>query len=393
MPAPAGGLAPFDVTSTAQTWVGEVDGIRVSTGAGSLERLGLEVASFDSRSALLVSDPGLMGAGHTTRARDALSRAGVAATVFTEVHENPSSEDVDRGAEAARECRADLLIALGGGSVLDCAKGVNFVLTNGGTIADYWGFGKADQPMLPMLAIPTTCGTGSEAQSYALISESGSGRKMACGDPKARFRTVILDPELTASAPRWLRSVSGIDALAHALESLVSTRATPESKELSQRAFGLLDGAFELILAEAPGLEPLGRMQLGAYLAGAAIEKSMLGAAHAAANPLTARHRITHGEAVALMLPHVIRFNAEAARAGYARLRPGGGFAGAEALATRLESLRRLGGLAERLQDRGVTRDTLAALARLATQEWTGTFNPRPVSEQDFLKLYESAYE
>lgn len=386
---PAGGLVPPDVTSTVQSWTGEVAGIRIVTGDGSLERLGEEVARFGSKRCLLVSDPGLMDAGHIESAQASLARVGLETTIFIEVNENPSTADVGQGVEVAQSCDADLLIALGGGSVMDCTKGINFVSTNGGEIADYWGYGKASKPMLPMIAIPTTCGTGSEAQSYALISDSASGRKMACGDPKARFRTVILDPKPTASAPRWLRAVSGLDALAHAIESVVSTRATAGSARLSERAHSLLDSGFEESLGSDPEIEALGRMQLGAYLAGAAIEQSMLGAAHAAANPLTARHRITHGEAVALMLPHVIRFNSEVVDETYARLMPGG----AEALARRVEKLRQVGGLAESLQGKGVPRDTLGSLAQLASAEWTGGFNPRQVNEQAFLELYESAYE
>ncbi|MCP4202580.1 MAG: iron-containing alcohol dehydrogenase [bacterium] len=376
------------MNSTVEAWSGELAGVRVTTGAGSLEQLGKEVSALGATHALLITDPGLVRAGHAERAHEAIRSAGLGASTFTEVHENPSTEDVTRGVEAARSSGADALVALGGGSAMDCTKGTNFVLTNGGEMSDYWGYGKASLEMLPMVAVPTTCGTGSEAQSYALISQAGSRRKMACGDPKALFRAVVLDPELTISAPKWVRSVSGFDAVAHAVESLVTTRATEVSKALSERAYELLDGAFEQVLGDKPRIEPLGRMQLGAHLAGAAIEKSMLGAAHAAANPLTARCRITHGEAVALMLPHVVRFNSEAAEEAYARLLPGG----SRALARRLETLRHRGGLAKCLQDLGVARDTLGSLARLAIEEWTGSFNPRPVTERDFIKLYEQAY-
>lgn len=388
MPELDGGSEPPELTSTVEAWSGELAGIRITTGVGSLEQLGEEAAALGATHALLITDPGLVRAGHAERAREAIRRAGLRASTFTDVHENPSTEDVAQGVEAARSSGADALVALGGGSAMDCTKGTNFILTNGGEMADYWGYGKTSRPMLPMVAVPTTCGTGSEAQSYALISQAGSRRKMACGDPGALFRAVVLDPELTVSAPGWVRSVSGFDAIAHAVESLVTTRSTPESRALSGRAYELLNGAFDLVLGEKPAIDPLGRMQLGAHLAGAAIEKSMLGAAHAAANPLTARCRITHGEAVALMLPQVVRFNSEAAEDAYTRLTAGG----SEVLATRLEEMRRLGGLAECLQDRGVPRDTLALLAKLATEEWTGGFNPRPVGEQDFVELYERAY-
>lgn len=382
---------PLEFDSTVPDWSSQLGAIRVVAGAGSVSRLGAETEALGAK-ALIVTDAGLVEAGHAERAREAISRAGLAVSLFSDVRENPSTTDVDRCVDAARASGAegpDLLVALGGGSAMDCAKGANFILSNGGDLADYWGYGKASRTMLPMVAVPTTCGTGSDAQSYALIAQAGSRRKMACGDPKALFRTVVLDPQLTVSAPKWVRSVAGFDAIAHAVESLVTTRGNPESRALSRRAYELLDGAFERVLADAPDLDSLGRMQLGAHLAGAAIEKSMLGAAHAAANPLTARYRISHGEAVALMLPHVVRFNADAANDMYEQLIAGG----SGALASRLEQVRKLSGLAERLQERGVPRDSLGSLAHLATEEWTGEFNPQPATEPDFLEMYESAYE
>jgi len=380
---------PSEPASSLEPWTGRLGGIRTTTGSGSLGRLGEEISTLGGTHAFLVTDNGLVQAGHVERALAALAGAGLRVTTFTDVHENPSTDDVARSLQEAKKSAADIVVALGGGSAMDCAKATNFLLTNGGAMTDYWGYGKAAKPLLPMIAVPTTCGTGSEAQSYALISQAGSRRKMACGDPKAKFRSVLLDPELTLTAPRWVRSVSGFDAIAHAVESLVTTRASEVSRALSERAFALLEPAFEAAVAVEPSLEAFGRMQLGAFLAGAAIEKSMLGAAHAAANPLTARHRITHGEAVALMLPHVIRCNSREAGELYERLLP----KGAEALAARLEGLRRQGGLAGSLHERGVPRDDLGALAELATEEWTGGFNPRPMTREIFLELYESAYE
>lgn len=383
------GPLPLEFRSTVPAWTSQLGGIRVLAGAGTIDRLGEEAAALGAAKALVVTDPGLVEAGHAERVREVIGRAGLEVSLFTDVRENPSTTDVDRCVEAAGEADPDVLVALGGGSAMDCTKGANFILSNGGDLADYWGYGKASKPLLPMIAVPTTCGTGSDAQSYALISQAGSQRKMACGDPKALFRTVLLDPELTVSAPKWVRSMAGFDAIAHAVESLVTTRSTPESKLLSKQAYELLNGAIEQVLTDPPDLDSLGQMQLGAHLAGAAIEKSMLGAAHAAANPLTARHRIPHGEAVALMLPHVVRFNAEAADDAYREISTGG----SETLADRLEQVRKLSGLAEHLQTRDIPRDVLGSLAQLATEEWTGGFNPRPATERDFLRMYESAYE
>ena len=300
---------------------------------------------------------------------------------------NPTTEHVIAGTEAAADGSIDLIVALGGGSAMDCAKGVNFLLTNGGKLEDYWGLGKAEQPMLPSIGIPTTAGTGSEAQCYALITQPGSRRKMACGDPKARFRAVLLDPDLVASVPRRVAAAAGIDALSHALESHVTTVRSAASARLSRQAFDLLEPTVASLAAPPSEDDVRARALLGAHLAGAAIEVSMLGAAHAAANPLTARHGVAHGEAVGLMLPHVIRWNAAAVEEEYRELWP----AGAGALALRVEAIRAQMDLPEQLHQVGVTADDLPALATAACDEWTGGFNPQPLDGAAFEDLYAAA--
>jgi alcohol dehydrogenase len=391
----------------AERWAADVGGMRVLFGAGCLAQIGLVARELGGSRALLVTDPGVRAAGHAARGAEALIGAGLAVEIFDRVAENPTTAHVEAGAQAARRFLPDLLVGLGGGSALDVAKGVNFLATNGGRMEDYWGFAKAREPMLPSIGVPTTAGTGSEAQSYALIAQAEAeagllhGRKMACGDGKARFRTVLLDPELPVSAPRRALAAAAIDAVSHAVESFVTRRRNPVSALYAREAWRLLDGAFELILADPQDVAAAGGMLLGAHLAGAAIEASMLGAAHAAANPLTAAYGTAHGVAVGLMLPHVVRFNGEAVGGLYGELvgragddsRPESGCAGpADALASRIEALRRAAGLPARLADCGVERERLSELARLAAREWTGTFNPRPMAEADFLALYERAF-
>ena len=202
--------------------------------------------------------------------------------------------------EFAAGCRPDGVIGLGGGSPLDCAKGINLLLTNGGAIADYKGYGHARKPLLPMIAVPTTAGTGSEAQSYAVIADSATHMKMACGDPKLAFAAAVLDPELTVSQPRAVTAAAGFDAIAHAVETAVTTRRTPISTLFAHAAFRLLDPHYDRVLADPGDVDARAAMQLGAFYAGVAIEQSMLGAAHACANPLTARHALTHGVALAI---------------------------------------------------------------------------------------------
>jgi alcohol dehydrogenase len=272
---------------------------------------------------LLVADSGLEQAGYVSQAREGLREAGVANLVFSGFAANPDSSMIEAGRIFAAEWGVDSIIGLGGGSSLDCAKGINFVLTNGGDICDYWGYGKAARPLLPMIAVPTTAGTGSEAQCYALISDARTHVKMACGDPKAAFHAAILDPLLTRSQPREVTAATGYDAISHAMESYVTLRRNPASRLFAREAWQLLAGNYERVLRDPDDLEARGSMQLGAYFAGVAIEHSMLGAAHACANPLTARYSITHGRAIATLLPHVVRFNRPASKALYRELYDG----------------------------------------------------------------------
>ena len=366
---------------------------RLVFGERSLDRLGELVRELGCKSVLLVTDSGLCAAGHVERAERSLARASIACTLFKGVVENPSSREVEAGRLSARDCGPDCIVALGGGSSMDCAKGINFVLTNGGRMEDYWGNGKATRPMLPSIGIPTTAGTGSEAQSYALISQEKTGAKMACGDPKARFRTTILDPSLTSSAPREVRAVSAIDAVSHAVESYVSTKRNPVSQLFSREAWRLLESSAERTLTDPDDREVRGCMLLGSHFAGHAIEHSMLGAAHACANPLTSRFGVTHGIAVGLMLPHVVRFNETEVGDLYSELAEAAESPGpARNLEARFRELRAAAGLPERLRDYEIPIECLDELAEDASRQWTASFNPRPVEREDLRKLYEAAY-
>jgi alcohol dehydrogenase len=370
---------------------------RVVFGPGALARVGELVRELGGSRVLVVTDPGLEAAGHPQRAVQSLRQAELEVFVFDGVEENPTTRHVDACLAVARQQQIDFLVAVGGGSAMDCAKGTNFLYTNGGQMADYKGHGKASRPMLPSLTIPTTAGTGSEAQSYALIADEVTHMKMACGDRKAAFRVAILDPEVTVSQPARVTAVTGIDALAHAVESYVCTRRSPMSQTFSRAAWRLLEPNFEVVLREPDNLEARGAMQLGANFAGSAIENSMLGACHACANPLTAHYGLTHGIAIGILLPHVVRFNAPAVGYLYGdlvhdtHLRNGDPLAAPEALARRLTELMQRAGLPTRLADCGVSATILPLLAEEASQQWTGKFNPRPVTEADLLDIYRAA--
>jgi alcohol dehydrogenase len=372
---------------------------RIIFGAGTLRELGGVARQLGAKRALVVSDPGIVRVGHAPRGIASLEAAGLTVALFDGVAENPTTEHVDRGLSVARDFKPDLMVGLGGGSSMDCAKGINFLYSCGGRMQDFWGDGKATGPLLPMIAAPTTAGTGSETQSYALISDAATRVKMACGDKRAAFRAAVLDPALTLTQPPRVTALTGIDAISHAIETFVTKRRNAMSLAFSREAWRHLAPNFIRVLQDPQDLAARAEMQLGACLAGMAIENSMLGAAHALANPLTASFGIAHGDAVALMLPHVIRHNARQIASWYHELlQVAGPIDGtsshkksADVLAEWICSMARRAGLADSLGECGVAREHLPALAAEAAKQWTGTFNPVDLAESDFQHLYESA--
>ena len=373
---------------------------RIVFGPDKIDSLGDLAGELGARRALLVTDEGIVAAGHADRALAALRRAGIEPQVYDGVGENPSTDHVDAGLAIARRHDPELIVGLGGGSSMDCAKGINFLFSNGGRMQDYWGTGKATRPMLPTIAVPTTAGTGSETQSFSLISDAQTHVKMACGDKKASFRIAILDPQLTVSQPPRVTALTGIDALAHALETYVTNARTPLSLAFSREAWLLVGENFSRVLDDPTDLDARSGMQLGAAFAGLAIENSMLGATHALANPLTARYGIVHGQAIGLMLPHVIRFNGAQFGNWYRDLLEGTGGAngfpphesGFDGLAEFVTQLVRKAGLPAKLSQCGVEQDALREMAADAAKQWTGKFNPRTVGEAELLGLYETAF-
>ena len=369
---------------------------RLVVGRGTIARLGMLARELGATRVLVASDPGVARAGHTAAGLAALESSGIATAVFDQFGENPTTSQVEAGTAVAREFRPDLIVGLGGGSSMDCAKGINFLFSCGGRMHDYHGRGKATGPMLPSIAVPTTAGTGSETQSFALITDAATGMKMACGDPRAAFRVAILDVHLTLTQPTRVAALTGIDAVSHAVESLVSRAATPASRIFSRQAWRLLATNLPRVFADESDVAAREAVQLGAAWAGLAIENAMLGAAHALANPLTAAHHVVHGQAVGLMLPHVVRFNADACGTAYAELLHGIGIdampqTAGEQLAAWLSRLLTASGLKTTLSGLGIMSPDVRSLAAAAATQWTGGFNPRPVSSDDFARLYEAA--
>ncbi len=357
---------------------------RLVFGPGSLQRLGEVARGLGFSRTLVVADPGVAAAGYADRAAAILEQANIAAFRFHDFDANPDTAMVETGRRVAERAGVDSLAAVGGGSSMDCAKGINFLLTNGGAMRDYWGWDKAARPLLPAIGVPTTTGTGSEAQSYAIISDAETHVKMACGAPAAAFRAAILDPELALTQPRAVRAITGYDAISHAVETFVTTRRTALSECFSREAWRLLSAHYLRSLAAPDDLEATAGMQLGAYFAGVAIENSMLGATHACANPLTANFGTTHGVAIAALLSHVVRWNEPVAGARYREL--------ASNLPRLLQELAEAAGLPVYVGSLEVPSAVLPELAEQAAAQWTGRFNPRPFDQRGALEIYRWAY-
>jgi alcohol dehydrogenase len=257
--------------------------------------------------------------------------------------------------------------------------------------------------MLPLIAIPTTAGTGSECQSFALISQDKTHAKMACGDSKALPAVTLLDPELTLSQPASVSACTGIDALAHSLESAVTRKRTDLSDRHARIAFRLLNQFLPIVFSDPNNLRARGGVLLGASHAGAAIEQSMLGAAHSMANPLTAKYGTIHGIAVGLALPLVIKFNMEESECckTYANFARVSGLSkddcsemeGAEILVSRIEDLLSLSKISTYQNGMDFEKSAIPKLATSASKQWTASFNPRPVQAVDFEVLYEQLFQ
>ncbi len=371
-------------------------------GAGALNELGPAARALTDAAVLLVTDRGMVATGIVARALDALQAADVAATVFDAVEADPPETVVRAAVAAAREAAAGAVIGIGGGSSLDVAKLA--ALLAGGTQAlpEVYGVGNARGPRLPLILVPTTAGTGSEVTPIAIVT-TGTAEKMGVVSPVLIPDLALLDPDLTLGLPAHVTAATGIDAMVHAIEGYASASANnnPLSRDLARQALTLMGGALLTAVHEGSNLDARGDMLLGSMLAGQAFANAPVAAVHALAYPLGGHFHIPHGLSNALVLPHVLRFNALTAPQPYAELAPlvfpdlaaVEGQARAAAFAARLADLSARCGLPQRLRDLKIAEDDLPMLARDAmNQTRLLVNNPRPVTEDDALAIYRAAF-
>jgi alcohol dehydrogenase class IV len=372
----------------------------ISFGAGALGNLGAIAKARIPGRALIVTDPGIVNTGILARAFSILEAAGVEATVFSDVVADPPTEIIARATEAATGAAG--VIGLGGGSSLDTAKLVALLAVGKEKLADVFGVGNARGPRLPLILIPTTAGTGSEVTPISIVT-TGENEKMGVVSPVILPDVALLDPELTLGLPAPVTAATGIDAMVHAIEAFASASPNnnPLSRALAKQALTLLGGAILKAVREGGDITARAHMLLGSMLAGQAFANSPVAAVHALAYPLGGHFHIPHGLSNALVLAHVLRFNAVTAPAVYADIAPHAfpelaaqqGQARAAAFCDALQNLSRRCGLPQRLRDVGVPEDVLPRLANDAmNQKRLLVNNPRPLTEADALEIYRRAW-
>ena len=369
-------------------------------GAGLAGELGQITRPICGDQVLLVTDPGMMATGLVQQATDCLRTAGVEVTLFDQVQADPPEEIVLRAAQYAR--RATGVIGFGGGSSLDVAKLAALLAASNQPLAEAYGIGNAQGPRLPLVLVPTTAGTGSEVTPISIVT-TGASEKMGVVSPLLLPDMALLDPELTLGLPAHVTAATGIDAMVHAIEAYASVNANnnPISRALAVEALGLMGRMLLRAVQKPDDLEARTGMLLGSMLAGQAFANSPVAAVHALAYPIGGHYKVPHGLSNALVLPHVLRFNAQVAPQAYAALLPHvfpdlPAMSVAEAalqFAESMADLSRACGLEQGLRDMGIAREALPILARDAmNQTRLLVNNPRPVDEAAALKIYEAAW-
>lgn len=371
---------------------------RIVFGPGASADAGVEMAALGGKATLIVTDPGVLEAGLVDGVRRSLGERCVG--MFPEVPQDTGLEVVDRAAELARGLGADSLVSVGGGSVMDTAKGLAVLLTEGGRLADYQGFQMLSRRLAFHIAIPTTAGTGSEVTFAAVIKDAQARQKLLLFDYHLAPDVAILDPRLVASLPPRITAFTGMDALTHAVEALHSLQGEPLADALALQAIRLVFRHLPRCLEQGDDLEARGRTLIAATLAGQAFTNTMVGVVHALAHTLGARFGVPHGLANALLLPYGMRYNLEACAGRYALAAEAMGIrteglteeqAGLKAI----EAVRELGvrlGLPRRLREVGVAREALAECAEAALSDGSIVYNPRPAEAESLLALLEEAW-
>jgi alcohol dehydrogenase class IV len=368
-------------------------------GVGALDLAGQYARHLGARNVLIVTDAGVAAAGWPDRVMHSLDHAGLRWSTYDRVSPNPRQEEVAEGAEFCRSAGCDALLAVGGGSPMDCAKGIGVVASSGRPIAEFEGVDKIPESMPPLLCIPTTAGTGADVSQFTIIGNREERRKMAIVSKAVVPDLALVDPLCTTTMDAYLTACTAVDALTHAIEAFVSTGSSPITDLHAEEAIRLVGRHILAVLLHPADLEERGGMALASLQAGLAFSNASLGAVHAMAHALGGLLDLPHGECNALLLEHVVDFNFPAAPERYRRVAANLGVSVDKlsdgevrrALRERLCGLRKQAGIEGSLSGRGVSRDDIPGLTRNAIRDICMVTNPRVACQRDIEVIYESA--
>ncbi len=371
----------------------------ITVGVGSLAKLPELAKKLGKSKAYIISGPHLNKIGMVAKCQEALKAAGMESESFTETEGNPSTDTVAKAAKGFADSKADFIVAFGGGSPLDVAKAVAVIATYGGNIVDYEGGGKVPGPVVPMIAIPTTAGTGSEVTAFSVITDHSRNYKLTVVSNDILPAYAILDPELITTVPAGTAAACGIDAMVHALEAFISKAASPFSDMFAKEALRLIGGSIRDYVADRSNIEACEAMLTGSLFAGIAFSHARLGNVHAMSHPVSAYFDVPHGVANAILLPTVVEYNMTDAAAKYQYIydcicekpvsdedfTP-------EMLAAEIRVLNDELGIPASLSEVGVDSSLFDKMADDAMKSGNIQVNPRVTAKKDILKLYMQAF-
>jgi len=366
-------------------------------GPGALALVGRYAMNLGGGRVLVVSDPGVRSAGWTGRVAEALEAVGLDCAIFDEVSPNPRSEECQRGLDCFRDTHANLIVAIGGGSPMDCAKGIAVLAANGGSIRDFEGVDEVLKPGPPLICLPTTAGTAAEVSQFAIISNRDERRKFAIISRKVVPDVALIDPQTLETADAYLRACTGMDALTHAVEALVSNASSPLTDLHALESASLVATHLPPAVDELGAQGPMEQMMHASLLAGLAFSNASLGAIHAMAHSLGGLLDLPHGLCNAILLPHVVAYNYESAPEAYGRLGLRLGLEAAppdkarRALLDTLHALNERVGIRQTLGKLGVSPSDIPALAEKTLRDPCLVTNPRHPDQKEIEGIYAAA--
>jgi len=368
-------------------------------GVGARRRVGFYARNMMARRVLVVSDPGVIAAGWLKDVRADLSELGIESVLFKDLTPNPKDHEVMAGAALYARERCDVIVALGGGSVIDCAKAIGIVHTNGCDVLHFEGADQVEMPGPPLICIPTTAGTAADISQFCIIVNTSERYKMAIISKTVVPDVALVDPETTVTMDRQLTACTGLDALTHAVEAYVSTANSPIVDVHALAAIRLIWNNIETAVASPDQMPARENMLLGSLHAGLAFSNASLGAVHALAHSLGGFLDLAHGECNALLLEHVVRFNMPSAEARYQQIAEAIGIdvrgmsepERAKRMTGELTALRHRLGIREGLAARGVRSADIAELAHHAIKDACIVTNPRHATLSDIQTIYGEA--